>query len=363
MKVALISLEPWNEVWRRNQYLASELVRLGLVRELVFVEPLTRRPSTAERATEPMPGVRVVAPATRLPRSLGGLRRAGRALRREYLGDVDLLWVNDPALGVYCLADAVPTVYDVTDDWRTAGFPARIVRRIVSAEDRLAGNTRTVVCSLVLQDRWGERYGVRPPVVHNGVDAALWRGAEARPLPGPGPHVGYVGTLHEHRLDLDLVVGLAEAKEVGTLHLVGPNHLPGPVTARLERLPRLRVHGPVPAGEVPSWMLAMDLLVSPHRVSSFTLSLDAIKAYEYAAAGRPVVATPTSGFFPRDRAVVVGPERFVAACCEALSRQNDAERAAVQPALDDASWERRARQFWSMLWPQSPTSIEETTHA
>ena len=43
-------------------------------------------------------------------------------------------------------------------------------------------------------------------------------------------------------------------------------------------------------------MASADVLVCPHRVDSFTLSLDAIKSFEYVASGRPVVATPTSGF-------------------------------------------------------------------
>ena len=34
----------------------------------------------------------------------------------------------------------------------------------------------------------------------------------------------------------------------------------------------------------------------PHLVNAFTESLDPIKAYEYAAVGRPVVTTPVAGF-------------------------------------------------------------------
>src|SRR4051794_13181470 len=36
-RVVLLSLDPWDEVWRRNQHLAVRLVRLGLVESLVFV--------------------------------------------------------------------------------------------------------------------------------------------------------------------------------------------------------------------------------------------------------------------------------------------------------------------------------------
>ena len=362
MKVALVSLEPWNEVWRRNQHLASELLAQGLVDDLVFVEPMVRRPGPDLTRT-PEPGVLVVQPRTPVPRSLGGLRITGRRIARRFLRDIDVLWVNDPSLGVHCLRVGTPTVYDVTDDWRMAGFPRRIVRRIVAAEDRLAGSARTVVCSTVLQERWQARYGFRPSVVHNGVDARLWQDAQPRSVPGAAPHVGYIGTLHEHRLDVALVEALAAAPEVGSVHLVGPNHLPGEVIARLERTPGVRLHGPVPAADVPSWMLAMDVLVSPHRISPFTLSLDAIKAYEYAVAGRPVVATPTSGFTSGAGTTLAAPAGFVDACRQACREVAASPRTTPPADLDALSWAGRAREFRAVLRPPASATIEESSHA
>ena len=365
MKVALISLEPWDDVWRRNQHLAAELIRLGLVDHLWFVEP-ARRGRRSMSTREVGPGVTVIAPSTPLPKSLGGLRLLGRRVRRRLLHDVDLLWVNDPALGVHCMRRDLATVYDVTDDWRTARFPRRILRRIIAAEDRLARSARTVVCSAVLLQRWFERYGIRAPIVHNGIDARLWQSATARTVQGQPPHVGYVGTLHEQRLDIDLVADLARAEGVGTLHLIGPNCLPDRETRRLERLRTVQLHGAVPAAEVPSWMLAMDVLISPHRVNPFTLSLDAIKAYEYSAAGRPVVATATSGFAPGKGTTVATREDFVDAClraCQQVAPSTENARPAGRSTLAHLSWEARARQFWDLVQTAPSAADKEKTHA
>ena len=72
MKVVLISLERWDDVWRRNQYLATELVRERLIDQLWFVEPITRGgPSLGIRPAAP--GIVRVLPTTPLPKSLGGL--------------------------------------------------------------------------------------------------------------------------------------------------------------------------------------------------------------------------------------------------------------------------------------------------
>jgi glycosyltransferase involved in cell wall biosynthesis len=361
-------------VWRRNQYLATELIRQGLASSVWFVEPLTRgRSGIGLRPGGP--GVNVVAPRTPVPKSLGGLAVVGRRLRRHVLHDADLLWVNDPALGVHCLRPDVTTVYDVTDDWRTAGFPGRIARRISTAEDRLAVGARTIACSHELGDRWKQRYGLAVPVVNNGVDEAIWRHARPRELPGSGPHVGYVGTLHEHRLDLDLVERLARTDGIGSVHLVGPNCLGEAATRRLQRLPRLRLHGAVPAAEVPSWTLAMDVLVSPHLVNEFTLSLDAIKAYEYATSGRPVVATATSGFTSMPgRTTLADPAEFPQVVVQARRETRPIELLVA----DDVTWAHRAREFWGHAWTgmadvravadvinmtAASTAAEETAHA
>jgi len=226
--VALISLEPWNDTWRRNQHLVHELIAGGQVREVVFVEPAAR----TTRTFAPENGVTVVRPRRLLPKRLGGYLVTGLRLRTSVLRGCDLLWVNDPEVGVHCLG-ARPAVYDVTDDWRTIAPLPRICRRICRAENRLARRAITVVCSAVLAERWRQRYGVEATVVPNGVDAQAYATAIPHVYPGPGPHIGYVGTLSEQRLDVDLVVALAVREEVGAVHLVGPDGLSDAARARL----------------------------------------------------------------------------------------------------------------------------------
>ncbi|WP_088316527.1 glycosyltransferase [Kineosporia sp. R_H_3] len=342
MHVVLFSLEPWDGVWRRNQHLVANLVEQGLVEHVSFVEPplLRRRIDT----WSPMPGVSVVAPWMAVPKRLGGLRTGARDVLRR-VSDVDVFWVNDPAFGVHALGRGTGVVYDVTDDWRGFTFPARILRRITRAEDALAAGASTVVCSEVLAERWAQRYGVRAAVVCNGVDATSWAEATPGELPGPGPHVGYVGTLHQDRLDVDLVRDVAARPEVGTVHLVGPDALDEATRARLADEPKIRFHGPVASADVPGAVLAMDVLVSPHRLSDFTLSLDAIKAREYVVSGRPVVATPTSGFqrMPADEVTVASGIGFVDAVASLCAATPGAEpRVRVR---EEWTWASRAREF------------------
>jgi teichuronic acid biosynthesis glycosyltransferase TuaH len=340
--VALLSLEPWDEVWRRNQHLASQLVRQRLVEELIFVEPAARGTG---RTFSPEPGLRVVRPRLPVPRRLGGLGLLGLRLKRSLLRDADLLWVNDAPLGVHCLDRARPAIYDVTDDWRSSDLPSRILRRLVRAEDALTRGGQVVVCSEVLQGRWLDRYGVTPPVVQNGADVEAYLRAAPRHLRGASPHVGYVGTLHGERLDLDLVLALARDPRIGTVHLVGPDCLTDRERDRLAAEPSITLDGAVAASEVPQWLLSLDVLICPHLVTAFTLSLDGIKAHEYLASGRPIVATATSGFqlLAGEPGVwIVQPTQFADAVAAAVGK-------GVEPGGRGVSWAERAEEFAAVL--------------
>lgn len=334
--VVCISLEPWDRTWRRNQHFASRLVRQGLVSRLVFVEP--PRPGLGARAWSPQTGIRVVRPPLALPKRAGGLHICGRQLQRSALRAADVVWVNDPALGVHCRSAGARVVYDVTDDLRTFAQPGYITDRIVAAEDLLARTADTIVCSEELARRWRDRYDVVATVVHNAVDVEAFATAVPVTNTGASPHIGYVGTLHAHRLDIDLVLQLADACP-GTIHLVGPNSLEEPDRDRLAAHPRVSVHGPVDAADVPGWMRAMDVLISPHVVNEFTLSLDAIKSREYLAAGRPVVATPTSGFqlLSSPGLTVVDRQGFSATVLAAVGRS--------VPVTTVVGWDERTREF------------------
>lgn len=340
MKVAHLSLDPWDPVWRRNQHLAAGLVEARAVESVLYVEPPVGGLAVRARRRQRRLGVEVVTPPLLLPRARGGYRLLAAWLRRTVRG-VDLVWVNDPVAGSGVLPVGLPVLYDVTDDWRSMPQSAADRARIVAAEDALAGAARTVVCSEVLATRWRERYGINAVVVPNGVDVAAVGRATPRALAGSAPHLVYVGTLHQNRIDSPLVTALTET---GTVHLIGPDHLE-PDTRRSLLSAGVRLYGAVPTREVPSWLASADVLLCPHVVDDFTLSLDAIKSHEYLATGRPIVATPTSGFqsISAPGLVVVGSDQFVDAVRAAASNGRPYSR---QPP---STWRDRVDQFAAVL--------------
>lgn len=363
--LVVCSLEAWDEVWRRNQFLVRELLALEPDRRVLFVEPpfdwllaARSRGGRRHRGLRPVEDDgRVVRfqPGKVLPRLLGPF--ADRSLERQVrravcaLGFVDpALWVNDPSWVGLARRTRWPVLYDMTDDWLRAGLTSRQHRRIAGAERWLFGHAHAVVvCSEELRR---SRAGIRPDavVIPNAVDAEHFRRPRSRPadLPPP-PCVVYVGTLHEDRLDLALLEALAEGVPEATVVLVGPNALPPAQTERLRRHPNLVLLGPRPYTDVPAYLQHAEVIVIPHVVSPFTESLDPIKAYECVAVGRPAVATPVAGFRGLGPPVhTAPPERFVSCVATLL-----AGRASTAPG-PVPSWTERARRFADVLPPTGP---------
>jgi hypothetical protein len=113
------------------------------------------------------------------------------------------------------------------------------------------------------------------------------------------------------------------------------------------------VHGSKPAQEIPSWLVAFHVLICPHVISDFTLSLDAIKAYEYLATTRPVVATPTSGFQEMSApGLYVGNDDFPEVVGLAIAQNGHFRR-------NVPDWDDRAREFAAAIQGATVTAPSE----
>ncbi len=277
------------------------------------------------------------------------LRRAARSLGIER----PILWTQDPRAAT--LVDALPVdriVYDLTDDW--AAFESDADRRamVQTRIESLGARAELVLaCSRPLERAaraWSERVHYLP----NAVDApggAMETPADLDAL--PRPRVGYVGTQHASRLDVELLASAAELRPEWSFVLLGPDELETHDSERLRGLANMHHLGVRPHAQVRNYMAALDVCVMPHLVTEFTRSLDPLKMYEYLAAGRPVVATPV-GNTPDLVALVsvaTTPETLILACERAVAEDTPQNAAHRRAAVADATWEARAQEVTSLL--------------
>lgn len=359
--LVVCSLEAWDDVWRRNQFLVEGLMRRNPSLRVLFVEPPHDLILGARaRRLPPRPRLRRVGesgrlwalrPVKALPRLLGP--GADRSLRRQLLRaaralrlDDPTLWVNDTTYAPLAAATGWPALYDVTDDWLLAPAPRReLARRERLEREILSEADEVVVCSPALARSRG---AIRPvTLIPNGVDAEHFARPQPRPADLPASPVAvYVGTLHDERIDAGLVVEAAQ--ELPELHLVlvGPDSLSADSRERLTACPNVLLLGPRPYASVPGYLQHADVLLVPHRVTPFTESLDPIKAYECLAVGTPTVATEVAGFRELGGAVTAVPRSaFAARIREALAAPGTREVRANQAI----GWDARVRDFEAAL--------------
>jgi glycosyltransferase involved in cell wall biosynthesis len=359
-ELVVCSLEPWDQVWRRNQFLTDELLRRRPQLRVLFVEPPSDVLFDLSQRRRPLPPrvktlrtderLYALRPLKLLPRRLGPLsdrvllHRVIDASRR--LGFTrPTLWLNDVTYAPLIRSTGWPAVYDVTDDWLLAPSSVREVARLRKLDElALAQSQEVVVCSPALATSRGRDRAVT--LIPNGVDTEHLRRPRPRPsdLP-PAPTAVYVGTLHEARLDVELVVELARALRTLSLVLVGPDALGAQARRMLGAEPNVHLLGARPYADVPAYLQHADVVLVPHRVTPFTESLDPIKAYECLALLTPTVATPVAGFRElADDVTIAAAESFVAAVRATLSAPPSGRPVRMLP-----SWADRARMFELVL--------------
>ena len=174
-----LSLENWDEVWRRNQFVCAELARrfpdrrILFVGKSLFVPQLARQMrSTSGRASvrrtlrqrlwrvPELPNIWVFNPIKPLPNPLPGARALNENLAARQLRGAakragienPLLWINphDSGFLIGKLGER-GVVYDITDDWELAELDPAIGARIAALDRELCQRADlTMVCSAAL---------------------------------------------------------------------------------------------------------------------------------------------------------------------------------------------------------------------
>jgi glycosyltransferase involved in cell wall biosynthesis len=358
MRLIFVSKSRWTPAVRREHALAREAAAHGLavdfVQRPVDVRALAGadgrrqwRAALARRATPTPDGVTVHEHAVLVPGHRSDLseRAAARLLARRLRrlarpGDTVVVCTPWQWPALAALPDSVRRVFDGADDWgalvpaRRAAFERRYAEIAAQAD-------AVVLASPDLAPRFAR---ATVTVVANGVEAALIaapRAAEARPR-----SMVYVGTLSE-RFDAPLVAEMLRALPGWRLDLYGQcqyaglGERPAPELLHLlEAFERVTWHGPVPRDRVAAVLDRAQVAILPNR-PELTTGQDAMKLYDYAARGLPIVSTPWS-----QRLVSDGPPGLVVAGDAA----GLAEAVAGASSLADERRAWAAQRTWERRW-------------
>jgi glycosyltransferase involved in cell wall biosynthesis len=281
----------------------------------------------------PAPPLRFERPTAALNQSARGrvIRRAMRALGF----DDPILWVHDfDAAGVVRAVEHRVAIAYISDDHPTShayrANPGNRVRSMRRCERALLRSVDLVITTAPSLGADKRRLNANSHCVMHGVDADLLaRAMDPALSPAPAlaalrpPVIGMVGQVNE-RIDVPLLRSVARARPDWSLALIGPAR--DAVRDALAGADNIHLLGPVSREQLPRWLKPMAVGIVPYVLNEHTLHMHPLKALEYLAAGKPVVATPlpTLAFYGDNVALAAGPGAFEGAIEAALARTGEA---------------------------------------
>jgi glycosyltransferase involved in cell wall biosynthesis len=308
------------------------------------------------RYFNPIPYHDVTGPtATRLANRLGQ-----RLLAPSLRLDLARLRFGRPVLiaGLPHVVDLLPLLprrglaYHCADDYaHVRGFP----RSLPALEADLCRRADLVIVTAQTLCADRARFNPRTYWVPNGVDVAHFArpATPAADVPHDGrPRVGFVGALAQW-VDVPLLAALARRRPDWWLVLVGPVATD---VSGLAELPNVRLLGPRPYRDVPRYLAAVDVALIPFVRDAVTERADPIKAYEYLAAGLPIVATdlPALRRFGRLLRLADTPAGFGEQVELAVAEGRDAHRAERQAEAARHGWSGRFERIEQLLREHLP---------
>jgi glycosyltransferase involved in cell wall biosynthesis len=280
-----------------------------------------------------------------------------RLIKKEKLRDF-ILWINHPhQAGYTSLFPDQLVIYDCMDNW--ADFNLGRERELIEREERyiLSKADAVFASSQLLYDRIKQKRE-QAYLIPNAAEVEHFAQAVNVELTMPAdlknlkkPLIGYVGTVAEWH-DMELISFAAKTRADFEFVFIGPIGENADI-GECGELSNIHFLGGKPYEMLPSYLQHVDVCILPFRTGDFAASIDPVKAYEYLAAGKPVVATdmPELRKFGRMIKIAGDESHFVKLLDESLGEIKSGRHNpfTVSGMMKDHSWESRAGEIEDVL--------------
>lgn len=166
----------------------------------------------------------------------------------------------------------------------------------------------------------------------------------------PRPIVGYVGVLQTNRLDIELLIYIAEHRPDVSVVLVGPED-DDFRNSRLHNVKNVHFLGPKPPTALPGYINAFDVCLNPQVLNQVTIGNYPRKIDEYLAMGKPVVATGTEAMSIFAPYTYLGhtKEDYVQLIDKALKEDNTNLQKQRVAFASSHTWENSVREIYRAI--------------
>lgn len=372
LDLVCLSSADWDApLWTNKQHLMRRLARNGV--RVVYVDSLgLRRPNLtatdARRIRRRLAAWRPVAVevepnllrdsplvlpfhGNRYASAVNAALLRARVRRNALVRRLDrpVLWTYVPqALDVFDRRRFRALVYHCVD--YVGAYPGvdadafeRAERELVEAADVTIASSRPLADHL-------ERLGAREVLYWpNPADSGRFAAARGHSRPNGSRVAGFAGALDPHKLDVELLAGVAERLPEWEFELVGPG------TLERHFPPNVRCRGHVDREQLPDVVAGFSAGIIPYALTTYTEGVFPMKVFEYLASGLPVVSTPLPS--------LVGAVEHVAFAADADAFARSLEAQTSEPARVDARVAYAARHSWEARTDEALALLGRLTEA
>ena len=323
VKIINFGFNPWSHFWKRNQTLFYLLSNMEQVESALFVNPavwasdMIKRPQilfsgdpryALYRSVSPKIKVQtpVYLPYAKKNKTVHAFNQyMNSAALSLFDSDETILILNDlqadRELVDRAKSKAFLTIFDWSDDFvefssneeeravceQRCKYYCSIADVILTINENLRERAAAINKNAYVVKNATNFFTIAPPADEEKITRKIRRHDETV--------IGYIGWLNSFRLDLDLIRFVAEQRPAYQFVFMGPLSEKTPLGADIPKIKNVHILPPVPYGEYPTCLKALDVCILPNLINAHTSGNNPIKIFDYLASGRPVVATNTSG--------------------------------------------------------------------
>lgn len=247
-----------------------------------------------------------------------------------------------PELYVYYTRDNLIAV----DFWKKQGI--RIEADLMKKADLVVANSTYLA-------EHAHQFNPHSHYVGQGCDVSLFDKKLIKTIPEDiakikKPIIGYIGALFSLRLDIEVLVYLAEQRPNWSIVLVGPEDeaFKG---SKLHKISNVHFLGSKPMEALPSYLNQFDVALNPQKLNEVTIGNYPRKIDEYLAMGKPTVATLTKAMdvFKDYTYLAESKEDYLRLVEQAL-QENSAEKEQKRSVFAKShTWENNVKEIYNRM--------------
>lgn len=166
----------------------------------------------------------------------------------------------------------------------------------------------------------------------------------------PHPVIGYIGVLYDLRLDIEIILHIAQARPDWQIVLVGPEDETFKNSA-LHQQKNVWFLGPKKMEELPQYLMAFDVAINPQKLNEVTIGNYPRKIDEYLAMGKPTVATHTKAMevFEEHTYLADNKESYVSMIAQALAENTSEKEEKREEYARSHTWENNVAEIYKYM--------------